>query len=40
MVRIVPNHVCPVSNLFDKVVFIDGDEVLGAVGVDARGRVA
>jgi D-serine deaminase-like pyridoxal phosphate-dependent protein len=39
MVRILPNHVCPVSNLFDKVVFIEGDRVLGAVKVDARGRV-
>jgi D-serine deaminase-like pyridoxal phosphate-dependent protein len=39
LVRIVPNHVCPVSNLFDKVVFIDGSEILGAVTVDARGLV-
>ena len=37
--RIVPNHVCPVSNLFDKVVFTRGDRVLGAVRVDARGTV-
>jgi D-serine deaminase-like pyridoxal phosphate-dependent protein len=39
MVRIVPNHVCPVSNLYDRVVFVDGDRVLGAVKVDARGMV-
>lgn len=39
LVRITPNHVCPVSNLFDKVVFVRGDEVLGAVRVDARGAV-
>lgn len=39
LVRITPNHVCPVSNLFDQVVVIDGDEVLGAVKVDARGLV-
>ncbi len=38
-VRITPNHVCPVSNLFDEVVFVDGDAVLGAVKVDARGMV-
>jgi D-serine deaminase-like pyridoxal phosphate-dependent protein len=38
-VRITPNHVCPVSNLFDRVVFVDGDTVLGAVKVDARGLV-
>jgi D-serine deaminase-like pyridoxal phosphate-dependent protein len=39
MVRILPNHVCAVSNLFDKVVFIEGERVLGAVKVDARGLV-
>jgi len=39
LVRILPNHVCPVSNLFDKVVFVQGNEVLGAVKVDARGTV-
>ncbi|MCB1489172.1 MAG: alanine racemase [Bauldia sp.] len=39
LVRITPNHVCPVSNLFDRVVFIRGDKVLGAVKVDARGMV-
>ena len=38
-VRVVPNHVCPVSNLFDRVVLIDGESVLGSVKVDARGKV-
>ena len=39
LVRITPNHVCPVTNLFDKVVIVKGSEVLGAVRVDARGTV-
>lgn len=39
LVRITPNHVCPVSNLFDRVVFVRGRHVLGAVKVDARGLV-
>ena len=39
LLRITPNHVCPVTNLFDEVVFIKGEEVLGAVNVDARGLV-
>jgi D-serine deaminase-like pyridoxal phosphate-dependent protein len=39
LIRIVPNHVCPVSNLFDRVVFVDDGEILGAVRVDARGLV-
>jgi D-serine deaminase-like pyridoxal phosphate-dependent protein len=39
LVRVTPNHVCPVINLFDKVVLVRGSEVLGAVNVDARGKV-
>jgi D-serine deaminase-like pyridoxal phosphate-dependent protein len=39
LVRITPNHVCPVTNLYDKVVFVNGSDVLGAVRVDARGTV-
>ncbi len=37
--RIVPNHACVVSNLFDAVVLVSGDEVLEIVPVAARGRV-
>jgi D-serine deaminase-like pyridoxal phosphate-dependent protein len=40
MVRIIPNHACPVSNLFDDVVFVRGDEVVGTAAVAARGKVA
>ena len=39
LVRITPNHVCPVTNLFERVVFVRGTEVLGSVKVDARGTV-
>jgi D-serine deaminase-like pyridoxal phosphate-dependent protein len=39
LVRITPNHVCPVTNLFDEVVFVRNEVVLGAVKVDARGLV-
>lgn len=35
---IVPNHVCVVSNLHDRVVFVRGDEVIGERVVAARGR--
>lgn len=38
-VQILMNHTCPVNNLFDKVVFTRGQEVLGALKVDARGKV-
>ncbi|MDE0306360.1 MAG: alanine racemase [Albidovulum sp.] len=38
-VRILPNHVCPVVNLFDRVVISRGEDVLGFAAVDARGLV-
>ncbi len=38
-IRVLPNHVCVVSNLFDVVYFTRGDRVLCAHPVDARGRV-
>jgi len=37
--RIVPNHCCVVSNLFDRVTLVRGDEVVETVPVAARGRV-
>lgn len=37
--RIIPNHACVVSNLFDTVTLIEGDRVLETVPVGARGRV-
>jgi D-serine deaminase-like pyridoxal phosphate-dependent protein len=39
LVKVVPNHVCPVSNLFDRVAIIRGECVLGLLRVDARGTV-
>jgi len=39
MVRIIPNHVCPVSNLFDEVTLVRGNEVIETVPVVARGKV-
>lgn len=38
-VRIVPNHVCPVSNLFDEVVLHRGGRVEAFAPVAARGTV-
>jgi len=38
-VRIIPNHCCPVSNLFDTVTLVRGDQVVETVKVAARGRV-
>jgi D-serine deaminase-like pyridoxal phosphate-dependent protein len=38
-VRIIPNHACVVSNLFDVVNLISGDAVIETVPVAARGKV-
>jgi D-serine deaminase-like pyridoxal phosphate-dependent protein len=38
-VRIVPNHACVVTNLFDRVTLVFGDRALDTIPVDARGRV-
>jgi D-serine deaminase-like pyridoxal phosphate-dependent protein len=38
-VRILPNHACVVSNLFDEVHLISGDKVIDILPVAARGRV-
>ena len=38
-VRIIPNHACVVSNLFDVVHLVSGDAVVETVPVAARGRV-
>ena len=37
--RIIPNHACVVSNLFDQVTLISAGRVVETVTVDARGRV-
>jgi D-serine deaminase-like pyridoxal phosphate-dependent protein len=38
-IRILPNHACVVSNLFDVVHLVSGDRVVDVLPVAARGRV-
>lgn len=38
-VRVIPNHACVVSNLFDTVTLVSGGAVVETVPVAARGRV-
>jgi D-serine deaminase-like pyridoxal phosphate-dependent protein len=37
-VRVIPNHVCAVVHLFDRVVTVRGDALQGEMPVSARGR--
>ena len=37
-VRIIPVHICPVCNLYEKAYLIDGDEVVAKLDVACRGK--
>jgi D-serine deaminase-like pyridoxal phosphate-dependent protein len=39
VVRIIPNHVCVVVNMMDEVVMVRGEEIIGALKVEARGKL-
>lgn len=39
IVRIIPNHVCVVVNMVDRLVMVRGDEIIGELPVAARGRL-
>ncbi len=39
-VRVIPNHVCVVSNLFEAVNLVSGDDVVETVPVAARGKLS
>jgi D-serine deaminase-like pyridoxal phosphate-dependent protein len=39
VIDVLPNHACPVSNLFDRVALAQGGKLLGLTRVDARGLV-
>jgi D-serine deaminase-like pyridoxal phosphate-dependent protein len=40
VVRIVPNHVCVVVNMVDRLIATRGGEIVGELQVEARGRIA
>jgi D-serine deaminase-like pyridoxal phosphate-dependent protein len=40
VVRIVPNHVCVVVNMVDRLVAIRGGEIVGEIPVAARGKIS
>ncbi len=39
IVRIIPNHVCVVVNMMDRLIAVRGDEIVGEIPVAARGRL-
>ena len=40
VVRIVPNHVCVVVNMVDRMIAVRGDKIVDVLSVAARGRLA
>src|SRR5437660_8002368 len=39
VVRIIPNHVCVVVNMVDRLIATRGEEIVGEIAVAARGRI-
>jgi D-serine deaminase-like pyridoxal phosphate-dependent protein len=39
VVRIIPNHVCVVVNMVDRMIAVRGEEIIGEIAVAARGRI-
>lgn len=39
IVSVIPNHVCPVVNLMDRLVAVRGGRIVGEIPVAARGRI-
>ena len=40
VVRVVPNHVCVVVNMFDRMIAVRGDRIVQVLPVAARGKLA
>jgi D-serine deaminase-like pyridoxal phosphate-dependent protein len=40
VVRIVPNHVCVVVNMVDRLIATRGDAIVGEIPVAARGKIS
>jgi D-serine deaminase-like pyridoxal phosphate-dependent protein len=40
VVRIVPNHVCVVVNMVDRLIATRGGEIVGEIPVAARGKIS
>ncbi|WP_422485479.1 alanine racemase [Gudongella sp. DL1XJH-153] len=38
-VEIIPNHICPVVNLYDSLYLVSGEDVLEEIQIDCRGKL-
>ena len=39
ILRVIPNHVCVVVNMFDQLVAVRGNHIVDVISVAARGRL-
>lgn len=37
--RIIPNHACTTTNMFEKAYIVDGDEIINEIEISARGKI-
>jgi len=37
-IRIIPNHACTVTNLYDKLYIVDNDKLIRSIDIEARGK--
>lgn len=38
-IRIIPNHICPVVNLYDELYLVEGDQVVASYHIAGRGKI-
>jgi D-serine deaminase-like pyridoxal phosphate-dependent protein len=39
VVRVIPNHICPVVNVVGEMVLVRGDEIIGTIEPEGRGKL-
>lgn len=39
VVRVIPNHVCPVVNVIGEMILVRGDTIIGRADIEARGKL-
>lgn len=38
-IRVIPNHICPVTNLYDLVYLINKEKVIDKINISCRGKL-
>jgi D-serine deaminase-like pyridoxal phosphate-dependent protein len=38
-IEIIPNHICPVCNLYEEIILVEGGKIVGSIPVACRGKL-